>query len=359
VIRVLADGSHHGDLYESLLLLFEDRFGWQVFRPYDMSFWDANIWNYERHMSHGEEIARQYLIPYSTDRDMGDWWERDDDTHPPRVHKLVSLEQVRSQRFDIVLATLAENEAGLAGLAAEIGAVFGIQLGNEGTVNRYDLAAFSMFSTTREHLPWTPYVFYHQEFSLADFRFEYPPTENDVVATWVQCLASTDGEGRPGEDWLRFVRLAMMTPDLRWYHHGHCNQDSGYWRSNVKTSAEVAAQMRAARVGIHFKRWSDGYGHVVHNLFAVGKPVVATASYYTDKMAGPLFVDGVTSFDVQTRSDVEVAQIIRRLSIDHEFHQRISEASAARFREIVDFDADAAAIRTMLEGVLSDRRVPA
>jgi len=347
MIRVLTDGSHHGDLYESLLLLFEDRFGWQVFRPYDMGFWDANIWNYERHMTHGIEVARQYLQPYSTDRDMGDWFERDDDAHPPRVHKLVTLEQVRSQHFDIVLATLAENEAGLHDLARSIGATFGIQLGNEGTVNRYDLADFSMFSTAREHLPWTPYVFYHQEFSLTDFRFEYPPTENDVAATWVQCLGSAP------EDWERFVTLARLTPELRWYHHGHCNQDSGYWRSNVKTSAEVAAQMRAARIGIHFKRWSDGYGHVIHNLFAVGKPVIATASYYADKLAGPLFIDGVTSFDMQTRSTEEVVEIIRRLADDDDFHRQISENAAARFREVVDFDADAEAVRLMLDGVLS------
>jgi len=352
MIRVLTE-MHHGDLYESLAMLFEDRFGWQLYRPTGMEFWDQGIWNYERHMDHGESIARQYLQPLSTDRDMGDHFERDDDSHPGRVHKLVTLEQVRSQRFDIVLATLAENEQGLHDLARSIGARFGLQLGNEGTINRYDLMDFAMFSTTREHLPWKPYVTYHQEFSLTDFRFEYPPTDNDLVATWVQCLPS--GE----EDWERFKTLATMTPELRWRHHGHCNQDSGYWRSNVKTSAEVAAQMRAARIGLHFKRWSDGYGHVIHNLFAVGKPVVATASYYRGKLAEPLFVDGVTSFDVQTRSNHEVVEIIRRLATDDDYHRQISEASAARFREVVDFDADAAAIRTMLDNVLSDALVPA
>lgn len=350
--RVLTE-MHHGDLYESLAMLFEDRFGWQLYRPTGMEFWDEGLWNYERHMDHGEAIARQYLEPWPSDRDMGDHFERDDESHPGRIHKLVSLEQVRSQRFDIVLATLAENEEGLHGLARSIGAKFGIQLGNEGTLNRYDLADFCMFSTTREHEPWVPFVYYHQEFSLADFRYEYPPTENDLVATWVQCLPST------GEDWDRFVRLAEMTPELRWRHHGHCNQDSGYWASNVKTSSEVAAQMRAARIGLHFKKWSDGYGHVIHNLFAVGKPIVATATYYAGKLAGPLFVDGVTSFDVQTRSDVEVTEIIRRLATDDDFHQRISENAAARFGEVVDFDADAEAVRAMLDNVLSDQRVPA
>ncbi len=117
--------------------------------------------------------------------------------------------------------------------------------------------------------------------------------------------------------------------------------------------------MRAARIGLHFKRWSDGYGHVIHNLFAVGKPVVATASYYKGKLAEPLFVDGVTSFDVQTRTNQEVTDIVRRLAFDDDFHRQISENSAARFKEIVDFDAEAQEIRAMLENVLSDTRVPA
>lgn len=345
-MKVLTDGSHHGDLYESLAILFEDRFGWELYRPVGMEYWTEGLWNYERHMDHGESVAHQYLDPWGSDIAVGDHFERVDETHPGRVHKLVTLEQVRSQSFDIVLATLAENEEGFATLARSIGAKFGIQLGNEGTVNRYDLADFSLFSTAREHLPWTPYVFYHQEFSLDDFRFEYPPSENDLVATWVQCLQS--GE----EDWQRFVTLAGLTPELRWRHHGHCNQDSGYWRSNVKTTPEVAAQMRAARIGLHFKRWSDGYGHVIHNLFAVGKPVVATASYYRGKLAEPLFVDGVTSFDVQTRSDAEIVEIIRRLATDDDYHRRISENAAARFREVVNFDADADAIREMFTRVL-------
>jgi hypothetical protein len=348
MIRVLTDGSHHGDLYESLCMLFEDRFGWELYRPAGMEFWDEGLWNYERHMPHGIEVARQYLLPWGTDSAVGDHFERVDTTHPGRIHKLVTLEQVRSQPFDIILATLAENEEGFASLARSIGARFGIQTGNEGTINRYDLADFCMFSTAREHTPWVPHVFYHQEFSLADFRFEYPPTENDVAATWVQCLSSAP------EDWQRFETLAHATPELRWFHHGHCCQDCGYWRSNVQTTPEVAAQMRAARIGVHFKRWSDGYGHVIHNLFAVGKPVIATASYYTDKLAGPLFVDGVTSFDVQTRSTDEVVAIVRRLAQDDDYHRQISENAAARFREVVDFDADAGAIRGMLDGVLSD-----
>jgi len=349
-MKVLCD-FHHSDLWESLEMLFTDRFGWDLFRPIGMEWFDEEIWNFERNRTwepewKGDEVAKQYLTPYSTDRQLADWSERDDDTHPGRVYKMVTLAQARALGLDVVIATLADNEAGLCGLARDVGAKFGIQTGNEGSNNRYDLADFALFSTGREFYPPFPYVTYRQEFSLADFRYEYPPTEPDTIATWVQCLPSGD------EDWERFKELAVAVPEMHFYHHGHCNQDSGYWRSNVKTTREVAAQMRAARIGIHFKRWSDGYGHVIHNLFAVGKPIIATAYYYRDKLAASLFLDGVNSWDVQTHSKDEIVAVIRRLHTDDDFHQRASEASRDRFYEIVNFDAEADAIREMFTRVL-------
>lgn len=344
-MRVLAD-HHHASLYESLAMLFVDRFGWELYRPYGMDWWDAGIWQYERHMPHGEHVARQYLQPWASDRDAGGWFERDDAMYPGRVHRLVTMEQARAMGVDIVLATLTENEEGWHGFAREIGAKFGIQVGNQGTSNRYDLIDFALFSTSRELYPWVPYVTYRQEFSLAEYRFEYPPTERDYVGTWVQALPEDPRE------YDRFLRIARDLPDIRVRYHGHVGPVDDYWGGNVVTSSELAALMRAARVGLHCKTWSDGYGHVLHNLAACGKPLVGTATYYADKLGGPLWVDGVTSFDVQTRSHDEVVAIIRRLVEDDEFHEDVSRAMAARFAEIVNFDAEAEAIREMFARVL-------
>lgn len=349
-MRILSD-YHHSDLYESLRMLFEDRFGWELYRPIGMEWFDSGIWQFEKAW-HGDAIAKQYLTIWGDDRDCGDHWQRDDQTHPGRVHKMVTLEQARSQDWDIVLATLSENEPGMAAFARERGAKYGIQIGNQGALNQWDLADFGLCSTTLPFVPWKPYVTYHQEFSLTDFRYEYPPAERSKASTWVQCLS----EDAP--EYSRFLAMAEAAPELQWRFHGHCGNDNPLWESNVKTTPELAAQMRAAGIGVHFKTWSDGYGHVIHNLFAVGKPIIATAGYYHGsrdglaKLAGPLFVEGVTSFDVQSHSVAEIADIARRLATDDEFHHRISDASAARFAEIVNFDEDAEKVRTLLESVL-------
>lgn len=343
-MKVLAD-FHHASLWESLCMLFEDRFGWELYRPYGMEFWTAGIWNYERHMPHGEGVARQYLQPWGGDADCGDHFERREAMYPERVHKFLTMEQARDLRPDIIIATLTENEQGWHDFARSIGARFGIQVGNQGTANRYDLIDFALFSTSRELYPWVPYVTYRQEFSLIDYCFEYPPTERDYVGTWVQALP----EDRVEYD--RFLRLARDLPDLRLRYHGHVGPVDDYWGGNVVTSVELARQMRSARVGLHLKTWSDGYGHVLHNLAAVGKPLVGTGSFYADKLGGPLWIEGVTSFDVQQHSHLEAVEFIRRLANDDELHERMSRAMAARFREIVSFDEEAAKIRAMLDAL--------
>lgn len=344
-MKVLAD-HHHGSLWESLAVLFEDRFGWELYRPYGMDYWDTGIWNYERHMPHGEGVARQYLEPWGSDIDRGDYFTRTDPMYPDRTHKLVTLEQARALKPDIVLATLTENEQGWHDFARSVGAKFGIQVGNQGTINRYDLIDFALFSTSRQFYPWVPYVTYRQEFSLDDYRFEYPPTDPTYVGTWVQALPEDP------QEYARFLAIAEALPELKVRYHGHVGPVDDHWGGNVTTSKELAAQMRSARVGLHLKTWSDGYGHVLHNLAAVGKPLVATATYYEDKLGGPLFVEGVTSFDVQRHSQQETIDFIRRLATDDELHERMSRAMAARFREIVDFDAEAEAIRAMFTKVL-------
>jgi hypothetical protein len=149
----------------------------------------------------------------------------------------------------------------------------------------------------------------------------------------------------------------MSGLDFRWF--GHCGEPDGFWGGNAGTTAEVADQMRASRTAYHVKRWSDGYGHVIHNWFAVGRPVIGSSSYYSGesdgiaKLAAPLFMEGETSFDLDKLNDTEAVVLFQKLATDDEFHRTISENAARRFREVVSFDDEAEQIRTMFDTVLS------
>lgn len=348
-MRVLCDYAH-ADLWESMVMLFEDRYGWKLYRPIGMDWYSDGIWRFE-HDRHGDAVARQFLQAWSDDTETTDHWLRQDVQHG-RTMKMVTLDQARSQAWDLVIATLAENEAGLRGFAAQVGATYGIQVGNQDAPNNWTAAQFALLSvTTPGFTPWIPHVTYHQEFSTELFR-PGPSTERDMIATRVQCFNGTP-------DYARFVTLAGLAPEFRWLHYGHCGERDIHWGGDAATTAEIAAGMRAARIAYHVKRWSDGYGHVIHNWFAIGRPVLGSSSYYRDKLAGPLFWEGVTSFDIDMRSDAEVIELVRQLAGDDDYYQRICENAQRRFVETVDFAAEAAEIRAMLDNVLSDRKVAA
>jgi hypothetical protein len=176
VVRVLADYhlGHHHDLWESLELLFTDRFGWELLRPIGMDWFEQGYWNHERKW-HGDAIARQYLEPWGSDvSDLDGRLSRLDTSHN-RVQRLVTLEQARELRPDIVISTLAHNHEGLARFAAEVGATFGLQIGNvrfgaqDMAEDRWDLADFGLVSGVMPLTPPKPHVTYHQEFAVPEY----------------------------------------------------------------------------------------------------------------------------------------------------------------------------------------------
>ena len=348
-MKLLAD-YHHSDLFESLQLVFADRFGWEVYAPYGMEWFTEGVWNFERKW-HGDAVARQYLLGIwgSATPDEDGIVRVPDRTHPGRTLSGVTLSAAREIGWEVVLSTLPDNDAGLHRLAKDNGATFGIQLGNNGQQSAWDLAAFALCSTSLPYTPPIPHVIYRQEFSLTDFRYEPPPRRDPfTVRSFVQCLPENP------KAYAQFLDYAATDPSFGWGIHGAYGSHpvDGFACGNLPNTPAVAAAMRETDVIWHTKEWSDGYGHVVHNAFAVGRPVFGIRSYYADKLAAPLWVDGVTSIDIARRSRDEVLAILRALREDEAAHDAMCEASARRFREVVDFAQDAEAIRELLARVL-------
>jgi hypothetical protein len=356
VIRVLSDYHHH-DLWESLELLFA-RFGWELYRPIGMEWFDEGYWNFERAW-HGDAVARQYLEPWGDDqtRGTGDhaaFSQRWDRSHE-RFQNLLTLEQARDLRPDIVISSVAHNHDGLHRFASEVGAKFGLQLGNvrfseiDMREDRWDLADFGLVSAILPAPVDKPHVIYHQEFSLRDFRHETPVRDGALrIASFVNCFPENT------KAYAGFRAIASQHPEWDWRVYGAYGSipEDEYACGNLQPCAAVGDAMRASDVAWHTKQWSDGFGHVVHNWAAVGRPLIGHEWYYKTQLAGPLWVEGVTSFDITDRSIEYVAGILDRLDKDDELLVRMSEAMAARFREVVNFDEEAEQIRAMFAQVL-------
>jgi hypothetical protein len=347
-VKVLADFHHH-DLWESLELLCA-RLGWTLYRPMGMPWYDEGYWNFERAF-HGDVVAKQYLMFSPTDHDGLSL--RDDLSHPGRQHKLLTLEQARDLRPDIVIASVAHNHEGFARFASEVGATFGLQLGNvrfseiDMAEDRWDLAAFGLVTSIMPGPIPKPHVVYHQEFSLDDFRHE-PPVERErpIVSSFVNCFPENP------EGYATFREVAHLANDLVWLIYGSYGQlpRDEYAAVDLNLCAAVGEHMRASDIAWHTKQWSDGFGHVIHDWFAVGRPVIGYESYYRNQLAGPLWQEGVTSYDITGRSADDIRRLVR--SLDYDKRAQMSEAAAKRFREIVDFDEEEQQIRAMFSAVL-------
>lgn len=351
-MRVLIDRHHHG-LLEAYMLTLGDRLGYEVWCPYGMDWFDSETWNFERQF-HGDAVARQYLLGIWGDTSDPDIVTVKDTRHPNRTLRGISYEAARDTQWDLVISSLPHNDEGYHRFAQEAGARFGVQVGNNVQQSRWDLADFILSSSTldgfgpewvgkRFEYQGVPAVMYHQEFSLDIFRHEWPPANRREVASWVNCFPETP-------PYAQFRDLARQYGDeFDWKCYGAYGSAAMDELSagDVSWVPDIADRMREARIGWHAKHWSDGFGHTIHNWFAIGRPVVGWRRYYEDKIAGALWVEGETAFDVE---DFDIATL-RRLRDDDDYHRRISENAAARFREIVDFDAEATTIRSLLESV--------
>lgn len=360
-MRILVDFHHHA-LAESLLLLFEDRYGADVWFPAGMDWFESGTWNFERKW-HGDAVARQYLLSVWADaEDHGDGTlTRKDPRHPGRLHRGISHAAASAMRWDLVLSTLPDNDEGFASLAEKTGARFGVQVGNNHQQSRLDLASFILASSTLPGMEretsdpdvWgtviqyagLPTVVYHQEFSRKTFR---PGIASEVyrnrVASFVNCFPETPVY--PGFQ----QRARAWRGDFDWRVYGSYGSApvDELQAGDISLVSDVAQAMRQARMIWHEKYWGDGFGHVIHNAFAVGRPVIGSKRYYADKLAAPLWVEGVTSWDVDRYTDDELLSIMRSLREDDERWREVCAASAMRFVQVVDFDREAEGIASML-----------
>lgn len=363
-MTVMMADFHHHDLFRSLQMLC-DRLGWTLVRPIGMDWFDAGYWNFERQW-HGDAVAKQYLTPWGEDVFVPEagrhgLMNRYDHSHDV-WQNLITLDEARDLKPDIVLATVAHNHEGLHRFAREVGAKFGIHLGNvrfseqDMAEDRWDLADFGIVTSIMPLTPPKPHVVVHQEFSLEDFRHEPPlPAEPMRVSSFVNCFPENYNA------YSGFRAVAQMRPQYDWRVYGAYGSvpEDEYAAGNLGKCAAVGDAMRGSDIAWHTKQWSDGFGHVIHNWFAVGRPVIGHAAYYNGgfpgigpQLAGPLWQEGVTSFDLTDKAVDEVAGIIDRLYNDAELRVRMGENAAARFREIVNFDEEEQAIRRMFEAVL-------
>jgi hypothetical protein len=315
--RVLID-YHHADLAESLHLLLTDRYGWDCYIPVGMEWWDAEVWQFGRNTWGDDRLARQFLTRESVERD---------NAHPERLHNVITYPEAVNLDWDYVIASVPDNYLGYHRFAREYDAKFVIQAGNTNQYIAWELGPLVLNSS---EMPMHGRgVTYHQEFNLEHFR--YSPAESQIVGSFVNCM-----DRMPC--WPFLDEAMKLMPERTFRIHGIDGPDG-----NVKPTKDVGTLMRSYGWAWHDKVTGDGFGHVIHNWAAVGRPLIGHASHYDGKMGGPLWEDGVTCIDLDRHSIGELPGLMDSLD-----NAEMGRAIRERFDGLVDYDAEAERIHALL-----------
>lgn len=330
-MKIFAD-YHHGGLYHALHILFAERLGWELFRPIGMEWAEKGIWQY----SENPPTQRQYLDPVNCElREDGYYYWRDNSEEID--HKCLTYEQFQATDIDIVLATVFQHNQTFLDLQKreKPSAKFVRLAGNSGEPMDWSIIP-NLIDTTGLYHPdgAVNRVEWHQEFPDHLFYWQNPPLVKRI-RQYLNCFNET-----PYYDiWHQFKALL---PEFDFRMHG-LNGDDGF----ITPVSALAESMRSTQFIWHIKQHGEGFGHIIHNALAVGRPVITVKKFYEGKLVYSLLEDGKTCIDLENKSDQEIIEAIREASSPENL-LRMSENAYRAFHDHVSFDRDFAVMKEFL-----------
>lgn len=354
--RVFVD-FHHSSLLRSLVLLFEERLHMRVYRPIGMDWFSGGYWA----VNDNNATARQFLHPdqawkpedgtpplnkLTVERDQILGERREDgvfyvaDPGGDSAHTACTLEFFKANRFDYLVASIPAHIPIFQDLIRKFQphAKLIVQVGNG-----WDLSQFAGLNVLASIRPtYSPasvnLKVYHQEFDTGIFY----PTENKPtrkVYSFINIL-----HGMPLA-WSDFETLERLTRPhgVEWRCYGGQCRDG-----NLTGPRALADKMREAMMIFHVKDGGDGFGHVIHNAYSVGRPVITRRRHYRGTLAEELMAPG-TFIDLDRYSLPEAKNMITRLCYMPEELAEMGRKAAAQFREVVDYQQEAEEVGSWLQ----------
>lgn len=355
--NVFAD-FHHASLLNSLIMLFEGRLGGNLYRPIGTEWHTFGYWKLFDHPATVEQfLGIGGATPDGTepvndvvDEDAGIYKCHDIDSG--RTNKAITLNRFRLMPIDFVIASIPQHIEPFRRLCDEhpnhpkliyqIGNAWNITDAQAALIDGIMASAnIKLNRTVHGHNGQPlPVVTYHQEFDLRDFYFN--PKENPFlkISSFMNCFAT---DQLFAFDWALFQRIeaAMSDWDFKSYG-GQCRDGAAHG------SRELSEFMRNSRFIWHTKAGGDGYGHIIHNAAAVGRPLIVRKSYYQGKMGEQLMIDGETCIAIDGLSEAEIVSKILHYS-EPERWQKMCNAVYENFKQVVNFDSEAEQIKRFLQ----------
>ena len=185
-------------------------------------------------------------------------------------------------------------------------------------------------------------VFYHQEFDTKMFNYT-PPKPSVYVRSFVNVLSGTEIFK---EDWELFLALERLIPEFKFESYGASCREGIVAGHNL-----IAEKMQTSLFGFHLKGGGDGFGHIIHNWFAMGRPPIVKMDQYQNQLAGDLMEDGVTCVNIDGLDVSQAANKIKHYaSVD--MYPKLAEGAYNRFKKIVNYDLEFDTITDFLDNLI-------
>lgn len=338
--KILVD-FHHGYLYGSLKMLFEDRLGFEMYRPIGLDWFTQGYFKVAEPYGNAQDTIDQYLAiddrPYDSMKSLnGNFKLRDNvyhiyDPENDITHKAITFNTFKEMEFDIILASHPLHECWEGLLQYQKKAKFVMQLGNDGQKTSAQNVLSSVWATSPE--PHQNFCYYHQEFPLKYLGWS-EPKNNNRINSFVHLLPQSD---------LYHIYKSSL-PDFDFHAYGIQCPDG------IPTKQSMINIMKDSTFGWHVKP-ADGYGHLLHQWYACGRPVITRGDYYLFKTGGMLLTDGETCIDLDRHTFDDNIKLIRYWS-EPENNLKMCLNAMDRFRSVCDFNLEAERIKIFLSNIL-------
>jgi len=362
-MKILTD-LHHFDLFHSFFLLFEKRLGIELYRPIGMGWKDEGYWDVyaespvtECYLSTTDGEAESLLSELPPLGDTG--WARylvemlrvgpvtlgetgiyrieDKSKHWAPLQRGITLGLFRQTKFDFVLSSMPQHYEPFKRLAKEQGCPHIVHLGGVGSDGPWTPPSGAknvmLHSPPRGGMPDINWVSYHQEFDLDVFcptPIEHPKN----VVSWVHFPDSMELMGE----------VACSLPD-DWTFTSMGNF-RGPQAGVIADTGLLATMIKASGWTWHIKPGGESYGHIIHNSFACGRPIITNLNDLRGNISCALLEHGKTCIDVSSSTKDEV---VKDLIYYTERYQEIHTNVIERFNDVVDFESESHTIKEFLE----------
>lgn len=352
---------HHASLLQSFILLFEKRLGGKVYRPIGTEWFENGFWKI---YDHPATVAQFLGIGGATPDGTPPLNEVDSvgarigengkrisiynchDIDSDGVNKAITYEGFMNMKFDIVIASIPAHVEPFARLCElhpnkpKLIYQIGNQWNFDGSLPVKNIMSSATVNGVTSGLN---VIQYHQEFDLDIFWPDTRVYHGPNIYSFVNCF---NVEQMFAYDWTLFQEVERLMPNWTFRSYG------GQCRDGAAHGAQqLADKMRESLFIWHTKKHGDGYGHVLFNSAAVGRPIITKKSDYAGKLGEDLMIDGKTCINIDGLSPGDIVEKIKHYS-DPRLYEYMRAMVVENFREHVNFDREEQELRQFLNNLL-------